>query len=358
MLSRTKFGLLTGVAVASLLCCVLIKVNVNAATEPGSSLTTSPISVDLNDKPGQTVSTTLQVMNNSNSAESISTRLYEFKAQGNNGQAAIYVPKSNDPSVNWVRFSRNSFTAEPGVWNEVTMTVSLPRTASLGYYYAVLFTPNVNVYSHSNTVKGSNAILVLVNTNSSNEVKQLKIKSYSSQKSLYQFLPANFNIDVQNTGNIHLAPEGDVYISRTVSGKSIATLQFNNGGGNVLPQSDRIFKVQWNDGLPAYENTVVNGHTIVNSSGQPKQHLVWSSTKSISKIRFGKYYAHLVLVYNNGLEDVPVSGYVSFWVIPWEFLLICVFIVVATIALFSTALWRMNKGVVKGLRKKSHKQDE
>jgi hypothetical protein len=38
----------------------------------------------------------------------------------------------------------------------------------------------------------------------------------------------------------------------------------------------------------------------------------------VSKLRFGHYTAKLALVYNDGQRDVPISGTLSFWVVPWR----------------------------------------
>ncbi|MFZ3031816.1 MAG: hypothetical protein WA082_02160, partial [Candidatus Moraniibacteriota bacterium] len=40
-----------------------------------------------------------------------------------------------------------------------------------------------------------------------------------------------------------------------------------------------------------------------------------------SKLRFGKYTAKLLLIYDDGKRDIPIEGEVSFWVIPWRLVL-------------------------------------
>ncbi|MBI2439487.1 MAG: hypothetical protein HYV45_02715, partial [Candidatus Moranbacteria bacterium] len=37
-----------------------------------------------------------------------------------------------------------------------------------------------------------------------------------------------------------------------------------------------------------------------------------------SKLRFGKYQAKLLLIYDDGTRDIPIEGMVSFWVVPWR----------------------------------------
>ena len=316
---------------------VLTTSNAYAAANvvPGSVLTTSPIAADLSAKPGQSVSTNLQVENNGTVAETINVKLEKFKPLGNTGQATIYKPSSSDASVKWVNFSRTSFVAQPGVWNTVTATINVPDNATQGYYYAVLFEPQTGVVDttkhETNIVKGANAIFMLLNTNSANETRRLIVTNFESQHSVYEFLPASFNISVQNAGNIFLAPEGNIFITRSPTGKTIDSLSFNAAGGNVLPNSSRVFQATWSDGFPVYQEKKINGEIVSGSNGQPIQRLVWNSNSSFSKIRFGKYYAHLAFVYNNGITNVTTNATVSFWVIPWKLILTIIVIIAAII---------------------------
>jgi hypothetical protein len=339
--------------ICSLSFLSLLSPKADAATTIGSYLTTSPISVDLSIQPGQRGSTTLAVQNDSSVPETITVKLDKFLATGDFGSASIVNPSKTDPSVDWVHFSETSFIAQPGVWNNITMNISLPSYASLGYYYAVLFIPkSVQTSTNlSNQIKGANAIFVLLDTTSTDEVKQLSLTNFSSLSGLYQFLPATFNILVKNVGNIHLIPQGDVYISRTLNGKVIDTLAINAGLGNVLPYSSRQFSVFWTDGLPSFEAKKIDGQAVTKNDGQAVQQLQWNFSEPISKFRFGKYYAHLVLVYNNGNRDIPINAYLSFWVIPWKLILI-VLVCIAAIVIFWKSLKKGTKQLYWRARKK------
>lgn len=342
-LSAIRLG--CGLAVA-LLSLGLIVHRTTAAAGQGSILTTSPVAVDLAAKPGTQVSTKLQVQNNGTHAVTLNVKLDEFSAHGNSGQADIFVPPSNDPSVSWVHFSKTSFVAAPGVWNSVTMTVDLPKTAAYGYYYAVLFEPQAGLSSgtSSSKIKGANAIFVLLNAKVPGETNTLQVTSFSSDKSLYQFLPADFTVVTHNAGNIFTIPQGDIYISRTPSGPSMATLDINPGLGNILPGTNRQFHAMWRDGSPHYEHKLLDGQIISDKNGKPKEVLSWNG--SLSKFRFGKYYARLVLVYNDGQQDVPVNAVVSFWVIPWTIIVVVLFI----ITLAAVGLWATLRGGGKAVR--------
>ena len=241
----------------------------------------------------------------------------------------ILTPKSGDDYINWVTFSQNSFVAQPGVWNTVTMTINMPSYAALGYYYAVLFKPSLTTGGVSKTeqFKSSNAVLVLLNALSPNEHASLKVNSFTSVHTIYEYLPATFKINVFNNGNIYLPPTGNVFISSSSSfNKIIDTLNINPDQGNVLPGTSRLFTTQWVDGFPVFVPKTVGGQPVLNKQGQNIDQLKWNFGQA-HKFRFGKYYAKMVLVYNNGSADVPITAVVSFWVIPWKLILLILFII-------------------------------
>ncbi|HEY5267534.1 MAG TPA: hypothetical protein VII94_00125 [Candidatus Saccharimonadales bacterium] len=319
-----------------------------AVSNVGSTLTTAPVSVDLSSTPGSTISTKLQVQNNSSTPLTINVHLEEFKAAGTGGQAQLYIPPSTDPSLSWVHFSQTSFLAEPGVWNSVTMTVSLPKQAAQGYYYSVIFAPVIVNTSSKNTnqVKGANAVFVLVDSNNSKDNNQLIVNSFTVGSKSYNYLPVAFSINTRNVGNVFTIPSGDVYISRTQNGQSIASIDINPGGGNILPKTNRIFNLQWSNGFPTYKPKVVNGQEVSGKNGKPIEQLSWNFN-NITNFRFGKYYAKFVLVYNNGSRDIPITGQVSFWVIPWLFILI--FIVILAFVLIG--IWTISRNIIRRIKK-------
>jgi len=317
--------------------------SVDAQSLNGSIITTSPISVDLTAKPGSAATTTLQVENNSSKPITLSVHLEMFKAYGSNGQARIYKPPLYIPSLSWVHFSKTTFVALPNIWNSIKMAINLPKTAALGYYYAVLFVPNNKLHDRGNTtIKGANAILVLLDAQTSYSNDSLMVKSFQSNKKVYQYLPASFSVDVENTGNIYTIPQGDIYISRTLNGPTINTLPFNSAQGNILPKSNRVFQVIWQNGSPLYVFKRFHNQILSNKNGLPETELSWNF-HNFSDFRIGKYYARLVLVYNNGIRDVPVQSVVSFWVLPWE--LILAFLVI--IIIFVLGVWTLFKPFIK-----------
>jgi hypothetical protein len=305
----------------------------------GTNLTTSPISTNLSGKPGSTVTTTLQVENNEPSPERIDVQLETFKADGTSGEAEVYPAPTNTDFTKWVHFSQTSFIAQPNIWVPVTMTISLPSYASLGYYYAVVFKPQVSTLKTSNQsiIKSGNAILVLLDAQTANAKPQLQLSSFTASRKLFEYLPVNFAVTIKNTGNIYLPPTGDIFISKDSSFKSnIETIPLNAAGGNVLPNSSREFDLTWSNGFPVFQPKTIAGQKIVDKNGKLTQQLQWNFSNA-NELRFGRYYAKLVMAYNNGSMDVPVVATLSYWVIPWKILSVAaILIVLLVIGLYTS----------------------
>jgi hypothetical protein len=302
-----------------------------AAALGGVNLTTSPVATSIAAEPGSSATTTLQVQNNEPTAQTINVELETFKAYGTSGAAQMMPFPKGDESASWVHFSEDTFVAQPGAWNSIVMTVNLPKGAGLGYYYAVVFKPQLATTDQQvvgSSIRGGNAVLVLVNAISANEQPQIAVSNFSADKKLYEYLPATFSVTIKNTGNIFLAPTGDIYISKSSSfTNSIDTIPVNESEGNVLAGTSRVFTQQWNNGFPLFVPKTVDGEKITNKKGQLEQTLQWNFANA-NKFRFGKYYARLVMVYSNGSRDIPIEATISFWVIPWKILSVVLLIVI------------------------------
>jgi hypothetical protein len=319
------------------------------------SFTTSPVSLGINVKPGQSTSEQLKLMNNGDQAVPIIMQVKDFGADGSTGQATITDFRSTDPASKYIKFSPSTFTAQPHVWSYVTATIALPKSAQLGFYYAIVFQPSISIAvgQGQSAIKGDNAILMLIDTGSANETRSVEVAKFTVNKGLFEYLPANFNVNLRNNGNIFIAPVGDIFISRHADGTgTIDTIPVNSGGGNVLPDSNRVFPATWSDGFPVFVDKYVNGKLVTDKKSNPVLSLKWDTSK-VNKFRFGRYYAKLALQYNNGKEEVLLRSVVSFWVIPWKILLILA--VILLIVLFG--IFMFLRGIYRRIKKRGKKKN-
>ncbi len=289
-----------------------------AADESGAfNLVTSPLPISLNGVPGSTLTTDIRIKNGGTATEKLKVTLMKFSAYGEEGKPAIADREEGDTYFDWVKFTPSVFDAPPNEWKSIKMTITLPKTAAFGYYYAAAFSRATiqTPASRQNVILGSTAVLVLVEAKVGNVKREAKLVSFSANRGSYEFLPTVFSIKVRNTGNIHLVPTGNIIISR--GKKEVSRLSVNTASGNVLPNSNRIFTAQWNDGFPRYKEKEENGKIVLDKNGRPQVALEWDANK-ITHLRIGKYTARLLMVYDDGTRDVPLEATVSFWVIPWR----------------------------------------
>ncbi|MGH7157071.1 MAG: hypothetical protein ACREGG_03110 [Candidatus Saccharimonadales bacterium] len=298
----------------------------------------SPLPILLQAKPGTSVGADLRVNNPSSHDEKLKVVVKTFTQDGPNGTINLHDPTPADSFISWISFSRTQFDAPPGLWQTIHMTVDVPSTAAFGYYFAVEFTQANSTSQTTGTgaaIQGAVASFVLLNATAPGETKQMQVTSFTADHRSYEFLPVSFTIKLHNSGNIFAGASGNIFVKR--GSKTVASLTVNPNHGLVLPNSNRLFNVAWSDGFPVYKPLYgSNGQPLTDKNGKPKASLSWNFSQ-VSRLRFGHYTADLALVYNNGTRDVPITGSVSFWVVPWRiiggFIIVLVFV---AIGLWST----------------------
>ena len=318
----------------------------------GLNVEISPLPIQIDAKPGTTVQRDLRVRNSGTAPEQLKISLKTFSAEGPDGHIVLREPNPSDEFSKWVSFDHPTFSAPAGQWQTIKMSIALPSSAAFGYYYAAQIELANPPKAEPGTARlqGAVAIFVLLNAEAPGASRKIEVSSFRADHSTYEFLPVNFTVQVKNTGNVHTAPHGNIFIKR--GSKQVASLDVNSTEGMVLPKSNRVFSTAWKDGFPIYTQvTDDQGQPIKDAKGQIKTSLKWDLGKA-SKLRFGHYTANLVLVYNDGQRDIPITGSLSFWVIPWR-MFFAVLVLVAGPALLVYLI--MKRRFNKRLQKERHK---
>lgn len=316
------------------------------ANNGGFNISTTPVTAELETKPGVSTSTKIQVKNNNLTTERIKVSLLKFTSNNANGAPQLIDPTQNDEFLKWVKFSETTFNAEPNVWKSIDLTISPPATAAFGYYYAVVFTRDDGTAAQPKVTNltGAVAIPILLDVNAPGEVRKAEITSFKSNRNVFEFLPATFTVDLKNTGNTHVAPRGNVFITK--GGKNVGMLEVNQAKGNILPGTKRQFTAEWSDGSPVYRLNEVDGKVVL-KDGKQSHKLDWSKFDP-SKVRFGKYHAKVAMVYDDGTSDVSTEAELDFWVIPWRILgILALLLLVIAAGLWVLVIKPIRRGVTK-----------
>lgn len=291
------------------------------AQETGLRLVTSPLPINLVAEPGSTVTTDLTVKNDGSETETLKIDMMKFSAYEDTGAPLLQEPEPGDDFFNWVAFSEQAFIIAPQERKSVKVTITVPETASFGYYYAFVFTRAEDTRqagARETAVIGGTATLVLLEARVPEARRELTVAGFSVDRRAYEFLPVHFTIPVRNSGNVHIIPSGSIFLMK--GNDQVAELPVNPEKGNILPDSARSYAASWEDGFPLFQEMRENGKTLLDENGNPQRQLLWNFDNA-AHLRFGKYTAKLLLVYDDGFRDVPVEGEVDFWVVPWRVVL-------------------------------------
>jgi hypothetical protein len=298
------------------------------AADDGFNIQVSPSPLVVTLTPGQKQTATLTVRNLSNHSETLVPSLSGFTTDKSSEKIELQpnVPMGLDA---WVSFKQSTLAIAPGASQTLDIIYDTPSNGGFSYALAIsLHRPDQNSVTSGATIKGSVAVFNLININRPDAKRELAVAAFTSQKSRYEYLPATFDLTIQNNGNVIDQPKGTLFIQRSFDDtEPIATLPINAGNRYILPNTNRVLSATWQGGFPEYVTT--NGTT----------HLRWDWRK-LSDLRIGKYVAKAVVIYNDGQHDIPLVASYTFWVIPWK-LLLGVVIVVGLIATGIIAWGRM-----------------
>ena len=258
------------------------------AQTPNSELrlTSSPLPINLKVNPGDSVTTDIKVKNDGINSENIKVSLMKFKADPNTGAPMLLDREPGDSYFDWVKFSEDHFQLPSNEWKTITASFNVPTTAAFGYYFAIVFAradQPATATGQETVMTGGMATLVLLEATVPNAKKEVQVTDFSVNKQMFEFLPANFTVKLKNTGNVHIIPRGNVFITK--GNETIATLDVNPSFGSILPDSPRNFSPQWSDGFPVFQAKQVNGQNVMDAQGNIEMELKWDF-KDASKLRF------------------------------------------------------------------------
>jgi len=277
--------------------------------------------------PGSSASKILEIRNNGKITEHIKVEVMKLEVNPETNKTRLVEKTPQDEYLNWVTLSEKTFYIKANEKKPIQATFTFPSNAAFGYYYAFVFsrtTEEIGVEDNTAAVTNRYAILGLIEAVNPNAVKELSLLEFSTDKKFYEFLPTKFIIKVNNIGNIHLIPAGNIFVDKK-NETNVGVLEFNLSDGSILPNSYRIFNTSWEDGFPIFINKEENGKLILNKKGKVKQKILWNF-ENFKNFRIGRYTAKLLLIYDDGERDIPIEASTSFWVIPWRIILALIFI--------------------------------
>ncbi len=335
-----------------LLVSILLIFNLNkvfAQNNPSNyDVTVSPVFFDLSANPESSVSDKIRVRNNTNSPLPIRIEVKRLTADVN-GDLTLKQDNS-DNSLSWIKFKDLSFVAKPLEWTDIPFTIDIPKDAAYGYYYAVTFKQDdASPLAKTGTkISGAAGVPILLNVKREGAKAEAKILEFTTKSNVYEYLPVDFTVKVENVGNIHIKPHGNIFISDG-GNKNLAILDVNYNSANIIPNTKKSFEVSWSNGFLVKEPVTEDGQVKIDKNGKPIEKLTINWDK-LTSFRIGKYTANLILVFDNGKRDVSLDSTISFWVIPYKAIIAIIISLIAIILVVRFVLKiYIRKQIKKGL---------
>ena len=263
------------------LCALLVSSSMATLTSfkgvaHADTLSVSPPKFDLFGSPGDVVNEKIKVRNDGTTTLNYGSKVADFTANGDLGGVNINddpkAPTTNYSLAKWVTVQPAKFSVAPGQEKILNLVIRIPENAEPGGHYA-----SVQLSLSGAPTAGSGASVVstidslILLRVSGNLTEKLSLDSFTTDNNYYPNGPVNFLIRTKNSGNVHVAPTGTIIITDMFGHKA---QELDVTGANVLPGSDRLNKVTWD------QKGMVGRYTaqLVTTYGQTRQPLTASVT--------------------------------------------------------------------------------
>jgi len=275
-----------------LLALAVVPPSVQANEEGGVNLLFSPPIIELDLRKGQSYQQIVKLENRSNQVQTYYPIIQDFVAQGEEG-AQEFLPAEESGSgayslKDWISISDEPLILGAGEKTAFVMTIDVPADAEPGgRYAALLFTtepPDVSGITGVGVATKTGPIIL--GTVPGLVVEDATVKEFSVSRDYYEYPPVDFITRIENTGNVHIKPVGQIVIT-DMFGRTVDQIDVNEKLGNVLPNSVRRFDNRW----------------------------------SRSAFTVGKFTATLSLNFGR-VEPHVLTSTLSFWVVPWKVILV------------------------------------
>jgi len=224
---------------------------VAGVTQGRLSMTLTPPLFQLSLLPGATWSSTLRFTNNNPYDLVITAFTQNFRATEDAGVS--FSPSGTVPGANayelatWITPQGGAITVKQGATINIPFTIAIPKNAEPGGHYAAIVVGTTPTHGGDGEVSVGAQLSSLVLVRVIGDVLERgMIEDFASAHAIVQTQAAAFTLQFQNTGNVHVAPQGDIRITNMFGReRGRIAIDGSNPFGNVLPNSSRKFVFDW-----------------------------------------------------------------------------------------------------------------
>lgn len=267
----------------------------------------SPSVVELNGSRSDIVQSTITVINTSAADQTFYLGTMKFVPREESGKPQ-FIPPEEDLSgfPEWISFEQQSVKVSGGSKVDVPFTIAIPDGADSGTHHAAIVisdSPYEVVEANGVSLNARIAVLLFLTVEGETlEAASLLDFTSSIDGKTLSVASGDFAYRLQNQGNVNVTPVGTVTV-RDIFGRQIEVVDANAVGGRLLPESTRKY-----DGVFGPQG--------------PKNFFAIAGDQ-FNQFVLGPVTIDLSLEY--GQSGLQITDSISFWVIPWQ-LLVLVFV--------------------------------
>jgi hypothetical protein len=298
-----------------------------------NAITLSPPMLEYKAKAGDIINDVITIRNENKTAEQYTITTEAFEAAGKGGEPKFL--GTNDAGLaSWIAFGTDKITVNSGEAVQVPIKITIP-TDTVGGHYAAIFFNLVPPQMTGNTsgVGIGSRVGTLVFVQIEGQVTEsAKIANFSTKSDNYSSLPVDFNVEVNNDGNVYIRPAGKIYV-KNMFGSLAGEMTINEDKAAVLQKQTRQFTAQW-----------------VKNPNETKANTFWGKYRQEKEnYAFGKYTAELAMQY--GESNKIVRAKTMFWVIPWHIILVNLICIVIVVILIYVLVKQYNAWLIRKFQK-------
>jgi len=296
------------------------------------ALTVTPIKYELSGDPGQVLQEKLTLRNEQDEPKTYYPSYYNFQAEGETG-APTFTSAKEDLAT-WMAAPAGVELAA-GESKEITFTISIPKTAPPGGYFAAVLYGTIPPDQKGGTLaigaQTGPIVLLRVNGDIKESASVIEFKT-KGDRHFYTSLPVEMYYRFQNTGADRTKPGGELVI-RNIFGIKSKSQTPNPVEGNVLPGQIRKFELMWKKhDSPAQD--IYSKKTFFDAVSYE-----WRN------FALGYFTANLNLVYGSNNSNISHSE-VKFAVFPWQLLVVLIVGAFLVYTILRTLVRRYNKWLI------------
>ena len=270
------------------------------------SLSVSPTLFDMTASPTQDWSSNVRVINANEAPLKIYTDVVNFRPDGEGGRGSMSPvlddERNGSTLAEWITVTDTEQLIPAEQTVAIPFTIDVPEDAAPGGHYAAILigTRSFDATQGTAQVETAQVVTALVFLRVAGDIQETgQIRDFTTSRLVSEVPAMDFSIRFENTGNVHLQPQGNITITNMWGReRGILPINQNSQFGNVLPESIRKYNFSW--------------------SGD------WSFAD------IGRYKAVATLAYREQTKRFTDST-TMFWVIPWRALLLVLAIVVGLV---------------------------